>query len=346
MQAKPDLATVIADGRWLAHRYDETHDAIHFRLVDRARHRATPFLKDSELGEGDPLVFRRDDCVAAAKPLHLQPPRFIFHSAYCCSTLLARAFDQPGVSMGFSEPTILTDVVELQLKRRDPRQVAAALDAALTLLARPIEPNEVNVIKPSNVLNPMIPAVLAMRPETRAVLLYAPLENFVASIARKEIEGRDWARLLMGRLIRLGQAERFGLTEEELYRQTDLQVAAMGWLAQHALFAEHGTDPRIRTLDSETLLARAPDCLKALGELFAIDLDAEAAVAGPAFQKHSKDGSAYGAEQRRADKEAGLSVYRREIEVVTEWSRRLAEFATLPRELPGGLLADAGGPAL
>jgi hypothetical protein len=243
------------------------------------------------------------------------------------------------VSFGLKEPQILNDVVGLQLRRADPRQVAAAMDIALLLLARPLTPGEVNVLKPSNLLNPLMPLVTAMRPDVRGLLLHAPLETFLASIARKEIEGRAWVRDLMWKLIRLGQAERFGLSEEELYRQTDLQVGAAGWLAQHAMFAEAATrHSGFRTLDSETLVQRPVECLAALKGLFELDFDPEAAAAGPAFRTHSKDRSDYSSEQRQADRERGKALHAREIEIVLTWAERLADHAGISMTLPSPLL--------
>ena len=133
----PGLPELIDDGRWLAHRYDETADAVQFRFVPREAQREMTFLTDHEIGDAPLAVHGRAECLAEARKRELPTPRLIFHSAYCCSTLLARAFDIPGVSFGLKEPQILNDVVGLQLRRGDPRQVAAALDVALLLLARP-----------------------------------------------------------------------------------------------------------------------------------------------------------------------------------------------------------------
>lgn len=81
----------------------------------------------------------------------------------------------------------------------------------------------------------------------------------LASVARKEIEGRGWVRELTWKLINLGQAERFGFTTEVLYRQTDLQVAAVGWLSQHALFAEAAEKhDRFRTVARRWSRGRLP----------------------------------------------------------------------------------------
>lgn len=335
----PDLPELIADGAWLAHRYDESSDSIHFRRVDRERHRAITFLTEPEIADAPLAIFPRADCLAAARALGLPTARLILHSAYCCSTLLARAFDLPGVSFGLKEPQILNDVAGLQRRSADPRLIAAVVDVALLLLARPLGPGEINVVKPSNLINPSIPLITALRPDVRGVLLYAPLDAYLASVARKETEGRAWVRELMWKLIHLGQAERFGFTQEELYRQTDLQVAAVGWLAQHALFAEATrAHAGYRTLDSETLVGRPAECLAALKTLFALDFDAESVAAGPAFQRHSKGGADYSAEQRRAERDEGLAAHSREIGMVVEWTRRVAQAADVPMTAPAPLL--------
>ena len=341
MAAKlPDLAELIDDGQWLAHRYDESNDSVQFRFVPRERQRELTFLTDGEIGDAPLAVHARTECLAEARKRELPTPRFIFHSAYCCSTLLARAFDLPGTSFGLKEPQILNDVMGLQLRGGDPRQVAAAMDIALLLLARPLGAGETNVIKPSNLLNPSIALITAMRPDVRGLLLHAPLDVFLASIARKEIEGRSWVRDLMWKLIQLGQAERFGLTPEELYRQTDLQVAALGWLAQQGLFTEAAQRHNgYRTLDSETLIARPHECLSALKELFALDFDPEEAARGPAFRTHSKDRGDYSAEQREQEQERGKSLHGREIGMVIEWAGAMAEHAGLSLRLGAPLLS-------
>ena len=336
----PALPDLIDEGAWLAHRYDEVADAVQFRLVPRQTQRDMTFLTDFEIGDAPLAVFSRADCLAEVRKRNLPTPRLIFHSAYCCSTLLARAFDIPGVSFGLKEPQILNDITGFQSRRGDPRQVAAAMDVALLLLARPLGRGETNVIKPSNLLNPFIPLVTAMRPDVRGLLLHAPLEDFLASVARKEIEGRSWVRELMWKLIQLGQAARFGFTDEEIYRHTDLQVAAVGWLAQHALFAEgaekHGG---FRTLDSGTLMARPAECLRALKELFALDFDPELVAAGPAFRTHSKDRSEFSAEEREKERERGKSLHAREVGIVLEWSEQLAKHAGISMTLPSPLVS-------
>jgi len=329
------MTEIIGDGRWLAHRYDETNDSIQFRLVPREAQRELTFLTDFEIGDAPLAIHPRQDCLAEVRKGDLATPRMIFHSAFCCSTLLARAFDIPGVSFGLKEPQILNDVAGLQMRRADPRQIAAAMDIALLLLARPIDEGEINVIKPSTVVNPLIPLILAMRPELRGVLLHAPLETFLGSVARKEVEGRAWVRELMWKFILSSQADRFGLSDEDLYRQTDLQVAALGWLTQHALFGDAAAkNANLRALDSETLMKRPAQSLYALGKLFDLKFDADLIANGRAFKTHSKDRTDYSADRRQEERDRGLELHAREIGMVMKWAEQLAQHAGIGTGLP------------
>ena len=76
---------------------------------------------------------------------------------------------------------------------------------------------------------------MALRPEARAIFLYAPLESFLISVARKGLGCRLWARELLEGQLRDGYVD-LGFSSGDYFRQTDLQVAAVGWLAQHMAF--------------------------------------------------------------------------------------------------------------
>ncbi len=103
------MSTIVSNPVWLPHRYDPQHDAIHFWHTPRAAHGTANFLIDEYLGEAKPTIIARTAALTqAGKPASL---RFILHSAFCCSTLLARAFDAPGLAMGLKEPVILNDLI-------------------------------------------------------------------------------------------------------------------------------------------------------------------------------------------------------------------------------------------
>lgn len=332
-----DVAAIVRDPLWFADRYDPGHDAVHFRRLTRDDHRAATFLTDEYLSDRAPkVIIRRADALAAEPPTG--PVHFLFHSAYCCSTVLARAFDAPGVAMGLKEPVLLNDLVGWRARGGQPADVAAVLDAGLTLFARPFAPGEATVIKPSNVANGFASAMLTVRPGSRALLLHAPLRVYLGSVARKGMWGRLWVRELLVKQIRDGTAWP-GMGAEEFIGQTDLQAAAIGWLAQHALFARlAGRFPaRVRTLDSETLMADPVAAMTALALLFGIGLDVPAVVAGPAFATHSKHGTAFDATARAAEATAA-NVHADEIDKVAVWAEAVAATAGLSPTLPAPLL--------
>ncbi len=332
---------LMADARWLAHRYDPGHDAFQFQYVDRARHAAIPFLTDEYLGDNPPLILRRTEAVAAA-PLPA-PIHFLFHSAYCCSTLLAAAFDIPGVAMGLKEPVLLNDLIGWRHRGAKGPDVARVLDEGLRLLARPHAPGEALVIKPSNIVNPLIPAIMGLRPQARALLLHAPLDAYLASIARKGMLGRLWVRDLFGKLMREGMLAPLGIAPDQYLGLTDIQVAAVGWLAQqhqfHMLTAQLGA--RVATLDSEMLVARPHESLAALARLFGLALD-DAAIAaivhGPVFARDAKNGADFGKGQRAEAAQRGLALHGEEVEKVAHWARIVADNARIELNLPRALL--------
>lgn len=323
---------ILGDAQWLAHRYDDTQDSFHFRRVPREMHRKATFLTDEYLGEEpNPIVIRRIDAVAALPDP--APVHFIFHSAFCCSTLVARAFDIPGKSMGLKEPMVLNDIVGWHLRGAERDDIGRTLDRSLALLARPFETGEAIIVKPSNLLNPFAPAMMRMRPQAKALLLNAPLSVFLRSVARKEMWGRLWVRDLLVKLLR----QRFvdlGFEQFDYLGMTDLQAAAVGWLAQQALFermAEH-FENRVLTLNSETLLEKPRDAVMSLAALYEIELDGDAidaVLSGPAFATNSKTGDAYTVEERTAGYENAARHHADEIEKVLVWAEAVTKNAGL-----------------
>lgn len=342
MASTTGFASIAADPAWLPNRYDESQDSIHFVRLTREDHRAATFITDEYIPADAPrLVLRRGDVASAAgRPA---PMHFIFHSAYCCSTVLARAVDIEGVSMGLKEPLILNDLVGWRRRGAEPRALAAALDDVLTLLARPFAPGEAIVIKPSNVLNSIAPAMLGLRPGSRAILLYAPLPDFLRSIARKGLWGRRWVRELFIGQLRDGMVD-LGLADQHYLDLTDLQVAAAGWLAQQDVFGRlverFGAD-RVRTLDSAALMARPAEAMAGLSDLFGLGLGdpaIEQVLAGPAFTSHSKSNAGFSAADRVAEQRDAAQTHADEIDKVAVWAEAVAAAAGLSVELKAPLL--------
>ncbi|HKY81006.1 MAG TPA: hypothetical protein VJM09_05980, partial [Sphingobium sp.] len=213
-------ASIVADPEWLAHRYDEQADAFHYRRVSRARHAEVPFAIDDYLGkEPNAVVIPREE---AARQLGDQAPlHFVFHSAFCASTMLVRALDRSGSAMGISEPVMLNDMAGWRKRGADVRKHAVVMNDVLGQLSRPFGAGEAVVLKPSNVFNGLAMGALHIRPGAKALLLYSPLDEFLLSVARKGLWCRLWARELLEGLLQEGMVD-LGFEARDYFRQSDL----------------------------------------------------------------------------------------------------------------------------
>lgn len=318
------------------HRYDPTRDEIHFIKATRDDHRTAVFLTDEYLqGAKAPQPIQRHRAMSLNTSASLH---FIFHSGYCCSTLLARAFDIPGVSMGYKEPTILNDIVGWRARGAEKKPLEKALIDILALLARPFEEDPAIIVKPSCLVNVIAPQIMQMQKNSKALLLYAPLKDFLGSIARKGMWGRLWVRELMSKQLRDGMIN-LGLQSDDYIRLTDLQAAAICWLVQQSLFASMQVQlgsKRVLALDCSVLLKSPDTVMRKIVNHFDLPLEDQklkTIVTGPAFTSHSKTNVDFDKTTRDADRSMGQNIHADEIEKVFSWAEIVARNARVPLTL-------------
>lgn len=323
-------ASYVQDPTWLPHAYDARRDTLVFAHMPRETQRQMVFLdprflpRNSESHPAPIADLGAEEIRAQAGPLH-----FIFHTAFCCSTLLTRALDIPGVSMGVKEPAILASFAEYWSNSRRTPGALEALTVTLDLLSRPLARGEVQIVKPSTVVNHIIPQLLHARPDAKAIVLFSSLDTFLRAIARRGLEGRIYARELFHQFAPVIPLEA-GFSEDAMLL-ADLQIAAQAWLMQ-ASFMESvakrlGTS-RVRVLNSDTLLENPKGTLCAAGAFFNLKMTPEIAQSvaeGPVFQEHAKElGRPFNAEAQRAQYDDAGVVHREELMMTKDWARALA----------------------
>lgn len=320
---------------WLAHRFEESTGLIRFVDYDREVRGSVPFLIDQYLPAKPHTALSRAEARQAAPAS--APAHYIFHSGFCCSTLLAACFDQPGLASGFSEPMILNDIFGWRKRGAAPAEVGKLLDEALDLLARPFEGDQAAIVKPSTLVNGLARAMLRIRPDSKAILIHAPLRDFLISIAKKGLDGRLWVRQLFMAMRLEGLTAPLGFDDEAFFGQTDLQIAACAWLGQQALFAQLAAEypEQVRTIRSDRFLEMPAETVSAGAELFGLtmsDGQVDAALSGP-MRRNSKDGAAFGAADRQADYAAALAAHGDEITKVEQWGEAVAKAVGISLEL-------------
>lgn len=320
------IADLAADPAWLPHRIDGPGRQVEFIRVPRETLADRGFLADRDLPPGDRALAGWDHVLAMqpeAGQLH-----FIFHTAFCRSTLLVRALDAPGVAAGLNEPGILSSLASAG------DAAAPLLRPLLALLARPHAPGETVVVKPTNHANRLIPALLRARPDARAVLMSHDLPVFLRAVARKGLLGRNWGRKLFLELQSYAGME-FGMDPRESFAMTDMQAAGLAWFLNQRFFALHlagqvdGVRPeRLRTLDGDRFDAARADTLAAVLAHFGVtvpDRLAQRLAAGPVFAQHAKLGGDFSGDDG-GEHDPRLT---EEIEQVGQWIGLIAGQAGL-----------------
>jgi len=326
MSPKNGSQSVVSDPQWIPSHWDRSAGTLQFVHVPRERHGELTFLAEEYLGPARLPTTTVSIAELSAAPLQSTAPRFVFHSAFCCSTLVARALDIPGTAIALKEPQILNELADTA---RSGALSGEMFGLVMSLLGRPSGPEERVIIKPSNVVNVLAPALMNGNAQSRAVFLYAPLRRFLVSVVGKGLWGRRWSRRLYAQLLS-DTGLKFGFADAEQFELSDLQVAALAWLMHHVQGAALlGQFPgRVRTLDSETFLARRADALAALAEHLELDLNRKQAgiiATGPVFATHSKEvGRKFDPEDSLAPR-ASIAVIDEEIDMVSTWLTHVAD---------------------
>jgi len=332
------------DPQWIPHRVDLEANEFEFVHWTRDRQRAATFLTQEYMEPGQGRLRVAADPAGSPGAAQSGPLHFVFHSAFCGSTLLARMLDIPGSAMALKEPAILDDLAGLRRRGVPWDRLAPMLVATLDWLSRPLVEGEVTVAKPGNRVNVLIADMLDQRPGSRALFLYSTLPDFLRSVAKRGLWGRRWARGLHMALAPESSIDP-GFDQHEVMQQTDLQIAASAWLMHQAQFAMllHRFGPaRVRSLDAQTLMARPGPTLQAVANHFDLALSAETIegiVNGPVLRRNSKaaDKPFDPASQQLANQRADAA-HGEEMSMVARWIEAVAAHGGVPMTLPYGLL--------
>ncbi|MFO6448561.1 hypothetical protein ACLBKU_15610 [Erythrobacter sp. NE805] len=314
---------IAASPEWLPNRIDARRRCVQFVRFTRAELEDRDFLANLK-GQAEAWVPFAE--VSTMRPA-AGPARFIFHSGFCRSTLLLQALCGSGRALGLNEPEILNSLA----REGEPDEELVA--AILALLLRPHAGTDGVIVKPSNFPNRLIPLIMRLLPEARAVIVTNGLAEFLQAVARKGLLGRQWGRqALLTAATYAGDITRL---RGQLAGFTDLQVAALGWLLMQNWFDRvhvPAVAPRLAVLHGESLTTRGPAALAGAAAHLGLTLprrEIDAILAGPVFARDAKTGEDYAALRARQAARAEVPVIAEEIAEVEAWIAALAEASGL-----------------
>lgn len=286
-----------------------------------------------------PLSFADARPISVARcPLLDNAPALLFHTAFCGSTLLARALQAPPAVMSLREPSALLALAMASLKPDivPPAQVERAARVVLGLLGRPWVDGGRVLIKPTNQVNRILPLLLRVSPQSRVLLLHSSLEQFLMSCLKKLPAAEQQVRWMAQALLPGTQlAQRLGIPLTHPFNL--VESAVLTWHAQMEIYARAlsaDTDDRLRSIDIDTLLAAPTRSVAAAADHLYLPgaHDGLEARVIDAFSRNAKaQDRAFDSAQRERENALMQQRYGDVIQQAMQWAERvIAPAATLP----------------
>jgi hypothetical protein len=234
--------------------------------------------------------------------------RYIFHTAFCGSTLLCRTLtDQPRV-MVLKEPDVLLQIARRQLDEGS-KVARPYLAQAIGELSMPWVKDGVSVIKPTNSVNRILQDIQQVAPG-KTLLMYSSLEDFILSCCKKLPQAETSIRWMAQYLIHQSDLGRkLGIDKSQNFNF--LEACIVTWYAQmeyyyKAISVQASKD--IALLGLERLLSDPEASVFAASDFLELDHSrAELSEKiGKTFSKNSKSVQSDFSARRREDEKAEL----------------------------------------
>jgi hypothetical protein len=298
-----------------------------FVRMSRAAYQEFVFLGTDaiDVQTNSPREIRIDDLLlaSATAPPVAKPILFIFHMAYCCSTLLARYFELLPRCFVLKEPQLLAEFALA------PDQLSArwneGFDLCTRLLSRTYNSSEVPVIKVNVPCNVLGGRLLQDNPQSTIIFLTAPLRVFLLAALKSQLRRRR-VRYWVTKLIEgvRGYSTFGNMIPNEL---ADSQNAVLFWSLNHQLCGRLASGPhgsRVVVVDSERLADSPQEVLPGILEVCGFSLGHDqfkALVDHPSVHRHSKQPSRlYDADLRRHELALSEHSWGREADDGIEWA--------------------------
>ena len=270
------------------------------------------------------------------------PAAYIFHSAFCCSTLLGRLLDIPGKSLSLKEPRALAQLANwkrgLDLQRRDDLrpQLRALIGASIANMTTGFSPRERSQIKLHNCCNNMFRSLLT--DGSRGLFMYSSLRHFLISVL-KSPDRRRWVHNQLS-VCALDADRLASVPARDVRRLNDPEAAAYLWLLNIRSYveaAERG-DLDLRALDCEVLLQNPLQVAVRVAEHLNLEItETELAgnLGGGVMDTHAKTAApGFNKAQRKKELRAKEKELRREISHGLWWASRYSQ-NPLDGQIPG-----------
>lgn len=326
----PDLASP----DWLLAGFDADRGLYHLAQVSRASYKQTSFL-DHRIQPLPTLTRSVNEAQLVAILRQIKNPHsaWIFHTGFCCSTLLASCLDHPETTLVLREPMVLSRLAQLKRDQREKQPGQELISNVLAMCERSY-PGEALLIKPSNFANALLPDLASNTgsgTKRKAVLMSSGLYSLLVSMMKKKAEAEATLPGFVRSLLK----------DSDYQQRTDLpDVGALNLLQQSVVFWHcqryflqnymvAALPGSFMTLSMERFLAEPEVVLRDTSQFLGLGLAdsvLQETVQSGAFTRHSKqqqkkyNPQAHLVEQQETAKQFGV-----EISAALEWAKPLLE---------------------
>ncbi len=234
--------------------------------------------------------------------------RYIFHTAFCGSTLIADLLDQPGSVVSIKEPQGIRDLSEIKAYYLDwmsLRQLQRMLVAYLTSIADWAASDRHILIKPSNLANGLAYDLVQEAGGSKALLLSCSMKDFLLACLGKDRRLLQLISNEVGHWHRNYPHRRRYIINPAILKQNPLYGPAVVWHLQRLHLEQLRTRMPGRTsdlMDFGNFNADPAAFMKRVAVSLNIPLDKEAV--SKKLELHAKTGKPFSPEEERLRREA------------------------------------------
>lgn len=305
----------------------------HFVRMNRDAYKRSIFADSHRVKPIDEVIYRVEIphliSLYQASERHSARLNFLFHNAHCGSTLVARAIDLPEHNIVIREPGVLRQLAVDHARTVNPPGIDSmwgqGLRLVFRLLGRRYDSAQPVIVKANVPVNFILQELTSICPDTRTVILYSGLEDFMLA-ALKSPSRRQWVKRLLKELAD-GVSATTGIEADKLALLADAPGAAILWLAQMKCFHESLNSQKAQILYSESFFNKPTEEIGKLFDWFGHSMserNVREIVDGGLFAAHAKAPQIrYDNASRKAEKAALLEQMGGEIRSGISWLKHL-----------------------
>lgn len=282
MTIKFKIGDLISNPDYLLYGINPARSELIFLEVTRETYRNSTFLDERISRTRDRVHgFDLEEVVNAMSqvPTRSKPVHYIFHTAFCCSTLLAKSLDFEDRTMSLREPMVFTNLANAKriLKKKDQFDTEYwqnMVNISVKLLNKVYNPEEQVIVKATNMANNVAADALNVNRDSKAILLTSSLESYIASNIKKKDEALEKIPLI-AKFFSMDSDYIDHFPELKLPDLDFLQRIIFAWHIQRYMFmqlVENFGQNRVRTMDADELLDRPFDSLQAARDFLDLDI--------------------------------------------------------------------------